>query len=204
MNAAVGETTVQSTPAIALAARMPTACIAASSPNAEPRRCPGASWATAAVSAVSAQPIPTPARTKQPARSGEALAAERRIRCSDAGSRRLPSGEDAQHPAAVTAVPGGDAGQRRGEVVGGVEHERELDRRVVRAAGLEQVGGAEDQQRRGEVAELERSRRGEQPAEPPVQQRADAQADRLALAGGERRRVADRVDDRERRRGGRG
>lgn len=70
-NAAVGETAVQSTPAIALAARLPTAWSAASNPNAEPRSRSGASVATAAVSAVSAQPIPTPAMIKQPASSAK-------------------------------------------------------------------------------------------------------------------------------------
>ncbi len=47
-----------------LAAMFPIACTVASSPNAEPRSSSGANAATAACSAVSAQPIPTPASTK--------------------------------------------------------------------------------------------------------------------------------------------
>ena len=65
MNAAAGETSVHSAPAIALAARLPTLWIAASRPKAEPRMPSGARWATAACSAVSAQPMPRPAATKQ-------------------------------------------------------------------------------------------------------------------------------------------
>ena len=42
MNAAAGETSVQSTPAIALAARLPKLCTAASRPKAEPRSASGA------------------------------------------------------------------------------------------------------------------------------------------------------------------
>ena len=63
--------------------------------------------------------------------------------------------------------------------------------------GSQQVGRAEDHQRRGEVAQLERRGRGEQSSEPAVQQRADADADRLVLADGELRGVADGVDDRQ-------
>ena len=62
------------------------------------------------------------------------------------------------------------------------------------AAGLEQVGGAQDQQGGG-VAQLERGDADHQPPEPPAQDRSDPDADRLAgpLAG--RGRVADGVDD---------
>ena len=67
----MGEAAVQRTPATALAARFPTAWSAAISPNAEPRMWSGASRATTAVSAVSAQPIPMPARMKQPASSAK-------------------------------------------------------------------------------------------------------------------------------------
>ena len=48
-------------PATTLAATFPTACTVASSPNADPRISSGANAATAACSAVSAHPIPTPA-----------------------------------------------------------------------------------------------------------------------------------------------
>jgi len=61
-NAAAGETAVHRIPATALAARLATACTVASNPNAEPRRLAGARVATAADSAVSPQPIPSPAR----------------------------------------------------------------------------------------------------------------------------------------------
>src|SRR5260370_1172002 len=62
-NAAAGDTAVHSTPARALAIRLAPACAVASSPNAEPRRLAGAWAATAADSAVSPQPMPSPART---------------------------------------------------------------------------------------------------------------------------------------------
>ena len=121
---------------MALAARLPTACRAASSPNAEPRSWSGASWATAAVSAVSAQPIPMPARMKQPASSAKLSSGEREAEVGDqeaCDSR----GEDPQEPVAVAGVSCWDARERRCEVVGGVEHERELSRGGVRSPRLQ-------------------------------------------------------------------
>ena len=61
-NAASGDTALHSSPATAEAIRFP-AWTVASSPNADPRNCPGASAATAALCAVSPQPIPSPAST---------------------------------------------------------------------------------------------------------------------------------------------
>jgi hypothetical protein len=50
---------------MALAAKLPSDWMLASAPNAEPRMWVGASPATAAFSAVSVKPIPSPARQKQ-------------------------------------------------------------------------------------------------------------------------------------------
>jgi hypothetical protein len=69
-------------------------------------------------------------------------------------------------------MPGGQARQRPGDVVGHVQSGGELHGGGVAAAGVEQLGGAQDQQRRGDVAELERRHRGEQAAEPAAQHRA--------------------------------
>lgn len=55
----------------------------------------------------------------------------------------------------IDGTPGGDGGEGHGEVVGGVERERELDGGGVRAAGGEELGGAQDEQRGGHVAESE-------------------------------------------------
>ena len=110
----------------------------------------------------------------------------------------VPVARIGEHALSVSGASGGNAGECRGEVVGGVEQEPELRGRGVRAAGLEQIGRAEDHQRRGEVPQLEGSRGREEAAEPTVHERPDAQADRLVVAHGERGGVADRVDDRER------
>jgi hypothetical protein len=59
---------------MALAARFPKLCTAASSPNAEPRSSTGARPATAACSAVSTQPMATPAARNQGARARTLLA----------------------------------------------------------------------------------------------------------------------------------
>ena len=64
----VGDLTAM--PAMALAARLPPAWMVASSPNADPRRCAGASAATAECSAVSTQPIARPAAANGSASSG--------------------------------------------------------------------------------------------------------------------------------------
>ena len=69
-NATRGEKAVQSNPATQLAARLPKLCSAASNPKAEPRYSSIASEATAALSAVSTQPIPTPVSTNEAATSG--------------------------------------------------------------------------------------------------------------------------------------
>ena len=63
-NAAAGEAAVHSRPATEEATRFPADCTVASKPNAEPRNWPGARLATAALSAVSPQPMPSPASTK--------------------------------------------------------------------------------------------------------------------------------------------
>jgi hypothetical protein len=54
---------------VALAARLPKLCTTASSANADPRSSTGAKAATAACSAVSTQPMATPAATNQGARA---------------------------------------------------------------------------------------------------------------------------------------
>ena len=68
-------------------------------------------------------------------------------------SPRPGSGPDGATP--VPEMPGRDADQRRGGVVGDVEPEGDQHGPVVVAAFVEQLGGPEDQQRRGDVAELE-------------------------------------------------
>ncbi len=69
VKAASGDAVVKSSPATALAAKLPNDCTVARAPNAEPRICIGARLATAAFSAVSANPIPSPARAKKSASS---------------------------------------------------------------------------------------------------------------------------------------
>jgi hypothetical protein len=59
-----GETVVHKIPAMALAARLALAWAVARRPKADPRRSSGARLATAALCAVSAQPMPIPARIK--------------------------------------------------------------------------------------------------------------------------------------------
>ncbi len=61
--------------------------------------------------------------------------------------------------------PGGEGRDGGGEVVGGVEPERDRDGGPAAVGRGEQVGGAQDQQGRGQVADLERGERAEEPAE---------------------------------------
>lgn len=95
---------------------------------------------------------------------------------------------------------GWDADQGRGDVVGRVERERELRGFVGTVLGAQQVGGAEDQQRRGDVAQLKRADGAEQAAElalqhwPDLEQRTDDEVGDAPAAGdlqgsGERERL---------------
>ena len=161
--------------------RLPRLCTAASTPNAEPRTCSGASVATAACSAVSTQPMPMPARANAAARRGDARAGgcEAGVGEAEGGDA---GGQYADHAALIAEPAGRDAGERGGEVVDDVERGRELRRVVGAAAEREQIGGTQDQQRGGDVAQLEHRDPGHQAAEPAVQDRSHVQADRPVLA----------------------
>jgi hypothetical protein len=65
-------------------------------------------------------------------------------------------GQDQDGAAAIPEPAGRDAGRRRGDVVSDIEAEGELGRPVLSAPGGEQLGGAQDEQGGGDVAELER------------------------------------------------
>ena len=194
VNAAAGEAAVHSSPARADAAKLPTLCTAASSPNAEPRISAGAKAATAACSAVSTQPMPTPARTK--ATRGAAIAGpgEREQGVGDAergdADGQWPRGRVPSRSA--SARPGSDHGG--GDVVADVEPEGDLRGGLDPRPGVEEFGGAQDQQRRGDVADLERGMPAISRPSSPVQHRADLEPDRsapgarAAWSGGWRRR----------------
>src|SRR5947207_132301 len=64
-----------------------------------------------------------------------------------------------------------------GDVVPGVERQSERGGRPGAVAGSQQFGGAQDEQRGGNVADLERGNRGEQPTEPTAQDRPQPQPD---------------------------
>jgi hypothetical protein len=179
---------------MALAARLPKLCTAASSPNADPRSSTGAKTATAACSAVS-----TPDRHPgghEPRRQGQDAAGAGGE--AGIGQPKQPHAED-QDQDGAPAIPeptGGDAGHRRGgQVVGHVQAEGELSGPVLTPAGGEQLGGAQDEQGGGHIPELEGRHPDHQAAEASGQHRPDAQPQRLVLAllgsGG----VADGVDD---------
>ena len=76
-------------------------------------------------------------------------------------------------------MAGRDARQRRGYVVGHVEQHRDARSSVLTVAGLEQFGGAKDEQGRGAVAELESAHAHEQPPYAGPQHRANLETDRL-------------------------
>ena len=166
-----GETAVQRRPAMALAAR----CRGSGGRRAARTRSRvalGREGRTAACSAVSTQPMPMPASDEADGEQRHARAGERRSR----GRRRRSgdaAGEDEDGAAAVAEAAGREADERGGDVVGRVEGERELGRARRCRGWAQQLGGAQDQQRRGDVAELERADAGEQPAELPVQHRPD-------------------------------
>src|SRR5215217_7808211 len=123
---------------MALAARLPKLCTAASSPNADPRSSTGASAATAACSAVSTQPMATPAARNQGARARTLLGAGGEAAI---GQPEQPHAQDQD--------------QDGGEVVGDIEAESQLGGPILAAAGAQQLAGPQDQQGGGHVAELE-------------------------------------------------
>jgi hypothetical protein len=91
---------------------------------------------------------------------------------------------------------GGNTGQARRDVVEQVERDRDLGRRIGRATRLEQVRGAQDQQRRRDVPDFEDPDRPKEPAELAAHDRPEPQPDRLTLSLFGSRGAADRVDDR--------
>ena len=184
---------------MALAPRLPNACTDASSPNAEPRMLSGARVGDGGVLGSFGAP-------NAHAGDGEREREQRDARAADGESEvgeqeRGDAGrEHATRAASVADVPGWDADDGRGEVVDGVQHKRDLDGAAVAVGGGEQFGRAQDQKRRGDVAQLERCRRRRTAG------RADLRSTgRMRMRSGRRSRVAssarvpDRVHDRKRR-----
>jgi hypothetical protein len=130
VNAAAGETAVHRIPAIALAARLATAWMAASSPNAEPRERLGCELGDGGALGGLGGPDADPGEDEAAGEQCNALAAERE---PDVGEQETAEacGQDCEHSAAIAGMACGDAGERRGEVVARVEHQRELPTRVV-------------------------------------------------------------------------
>jgi hypothetical protein len=91
--------------------------------------------------------------------------------------------------------PAGTLARGGGEVVGDIQAEGELGGPVLVAAGGQQLGGAEDEQGGGDVAELEGRHPDHEPAEASGQHRSDAQPQRSPLALLGAGSVADGVDD---------
>ena len=114
----------------------------------------GARVATAACSAVSAQPIPTPAAAKPIGINRDARPGDRE---SDGGhpEARRRRARTRTVAAPVDQMSGGDAASGGGQVVGGVEGEGDLGGRVGAVLGRQEVGRPEDQQRRCDVPEFE-------------------------------------------------
>ena len=178
---------------MALAARLPKLCTAASSPNADPRSSTGAR---------------APRRRARPSPHSRWPPRRPRTRAPGPGrwwgrwrSRRRPARTGRHRGPGPGRRRGGRRAGRRGRWPG---WRRGCRRRTGRGrAGWpgpargrgEQLGGSQDEQRGGDVAELEGRHPDHEPAEPPGQHRPDAQPERLALAllgaGG----VADGVDD---------
>jgi hypothetical protein len=68
-----------------------------------------------------------------------------------------------------------DADERGGEVVDDVQRDRDLRGVIGAVTGREQVGRAQNQQRRGDVAELEHRHTDHQAAQPAPQHRTNPQ-----------------------------
>ena len=102
--------------------------------------------------------------------------------------------KDAHRTDAIARVTSGKASQRRGDVVGEIEEQRDERRRFETTLRGQQFRCAEDQQRRGNVAELEQRDAHHQATEAPLENGPQVEPDRLvALAspdseGAERRR----------------
>ena len=174
--------------------------MAANSPNAEPRT----SWCERGDGGVlgrlgAADPDARQARSRR-ASSAMLGAGEREADVGGAEAARRREARTRRRAAAIADVAGRDAGERGGEVVADVEHESELDGASRgRAPGASSSVGAQDQQRRGDVAELERGdrrRTAAQAARAAPAARGCGSAAAHARVGPWRR--ADRVDDRER------
>lgn len=114
MKAAVGEVRVHSSPAIALAARLPGLWTVASSPNAEPRRPSGARWATAALGGLDAADTDS-AEDEAEREERQAGAGERKHEVGG-GERGGASDEHLGGAAPVAAASRGNADQGGGHV----------------------------------------------------------------------------------------
>jgi hypothetical protein len=82
-------------------------------------------------------------------------------------------GQDQDGAAAVAEPAGGDAGQGGGEVVGHVEAKGQLGGPILAAADGQQLGGSQDEQGGGDVAELEGRHSDHEAAQPSGQHRPD-------------------------------
>src|SRR5829696_8563378 len=103
--------------------------------------------------------------------------------------------QDQDSAAAIPQVAGGNTGGRGGEVVGDIQAEGELGGPVLVAAGGEQLGGPQDEQGGGHVAELKDRHPDHQAAEATGQHWPDTQPQRLAFALLGPWGVADGIDD---------
>ena len=134
--------------------QVPAAWTVASSPNADPRNRPGASAATAALCAVSPQPIPSPASTN----AGNSRRGWRRAGREPGVPGReqhRPAGQHPHRAVLVPVPPGRHAHQRGGHVVPHVQQHRQLRGSGPAVPGREQVRGPQDQQRGSAVPGLE-------------------------------------------------
>ena len=156
----------------------------------------GASAATAACSAVSTQPMPMPASDEGgPARGSRAGRRRTGVGGGEAARRRPRDSGPA--PSRSARPAGGDAGDRGGERCRRCRGRSRSWSRVLAVAGGEQLGGAQDQQGRGDVADLERG--DARHAVGRVARSAPGGLwirSGLAVAAFGSRRVADGVDDR--------
>jgi hypothetical protein len=164
---------------MALAARLPKLCTAASSPNADPAAPP-------APGTRQRRARPSPHSRSHP--GGHEPGGQSQDSGRAAGEAGIGQPEQAhahdqdQDGAAPIPEPTGrDAGQGGGQVVGDIQAEGQLGRPVLAAARGQQLAGPQDQQGGGQVAELKGPHPDHQPAQPPRQHWPDAQPQGLAF-----------------------
>lgn len=101
-------------------------------------------------------------------------------------------------PRRSESPPAGKRGEGGGEVVDDVEADPQLGSGLDAVLVDHDVGDPQDQQRRSDIADLERGEAGHGPPELPAQNGTNLKPQFPALAGGGQLRLPDRVDDRER------